>query len=177
MKIRQANNADASAIALLHAQSWQKTYRGIFKDEYLDGNVLEDRRTVWQKRLNFPEKNQVVFMAEENKELFGFLCAFGNEDQKWGTFIDNLHVSPDKKRRGIGTLLMKAVAIWSRRHYPSTGLYLLVLEGNFLARCFYEAFGASHVETRHCEVPGGGEVTDLCYAWPNPESISAIDAK
>ncbi|MDH5545484.1 MAG: GNAT family N-acetyltransferase [Gammaproteobacteria bacterium] len=173
MLFREANYKDASAIANLHADSWRVAYRGIFRDENLDGDVVNERKEVWNHRLSAPKDNQLVILAEENSELCGFVCAYGNEDPTWGTFIDNLHVRKERKRKGIGRGLMKEIALWSRRHYPDAGLYLGVLERNLSARRFYEALGARNQESRLWEPPGGGEVVDLRYVWSNLDSIIA----
>lgn len=163
--IRQAGMEDANSIAQLHADSWRIAYRGMFCDEFLDGDVFKDREEVWCQRFAEPKDNQVVFIAQENGKLRGFVCAFGGEDPRFGTFIDNLHVRQDKKRQGIGKRLMQEVAHWSQRKYPGAGLYLSVLEPNLPARRFYERLGATNHASRLWEPPGGGEVVDLRYVW------------
>jgi hypothetical protein len=40
--VREANAGDAAAIARLHVESWRATYRGILRDEYLDGNAAAE---------------------------------------------------------------------------------------------------------------------------------------
>ncbi|MBI3524493.1 MAG: GNAT family N-acetyltransferase [Betaproteobacteria bacterium] len=171
MNVRSAKLEDAESIALLHAESWRVAYRGIFRDEFLDGDVIQDRKDTWRQRFTTPKNNQIVFVAEDNQELCGFACAFGNEDKKWGTFIDNLHVRKNRKRQGIGTRLITEIVLWSRQHYPGLGLYLDVLEENIPARRFYEALGAINQESRLWEPPGGGEVVDLRYVWLNVEPL------
>jgi len=171
MNIRPAKIEDAKSIALLHAESWRVAYRGIFRDEFLDGDVVQDRNDVWRQRFAAPKDNQIVLVAEESQELSGFVCAFGNEDQKWGTFIDNLHVRKSSNRQGIGTRLMREIAHWSHQHYPGAGLYLSVLEANVAARRFYAALGATNQEARLWEPPGGGEVVELHYVWLSLDSL------
>jgi hypothetical protein len=76
-------------------------------------------------------------------------------DPTWGAFLDNLHVGYGLKRRGIGTRLLtltrKAVRDW----FPSSGLYLWVLEQNSDARAFYAAQGGVCVERDDVPPPGG----------------------
>jgi hypothetical protein len=43
MRFREATGADAMAVAMLHAESWRVHYRGAYRDEYLNGDVVEDR--------------------------------------------------------------------------------------------------------------------------------------
>ena len=34
-------------------------------------------------------------VAEEAGRVLGFACAYGREDERWGTLLDNLHVDPE----------------------------------------------------------------------------------
>ena len=60
---RLANEKDAVNIALLHTQSWQWHYRGIWSDAFLDGPVAENRLAVWNKRLLESPENQLILLA------------------------------------------------------------------------------------------------------------------
>jgi ribosomal protein S18 acetylase RimI-like enzyme len=171
MNIRTANMDDVQAVARLHADSWRIAYRGIFQDDFLDGDVFANRNDVWHQRLSSPPKNQLVLLAEKAGEPIGFVCAYGNEDPVFGTFIDNLHVRADNKRQGIGRKLLRSVATWSRENYPEAGVYLSVLEPNLPARRFYESLGAINYESRNWEPPGGGQVVDLRYIWPGSQIL------
>jgi hypothetical protein len=54
MRFRVATVADAMAVATLHAESWRAHYRGAYRDEYLDGDCVQDRIRVWEERLSTP---------------------------------------------------------------------------------------------------------------------------
>lgn len=140
---REARYEDAMAIATLHADSWRVAYRGAYRDEFLDGEVVQDRIDVWENRLSAPPPNQFVVIAEEEGRIVGFVCAYGGEDARWGTLLDNLHVRRERHRHGTGTGLVSRVATWCRANYPDCGLYLWVLEQNDRARRFYERLGAT----------------------------------
>jgi hypothetical protein len=43
MIYRQAQPVDAPSIAQLHADSWRRTYRGLFSDDFLDNRADDDR--------------------------------------------------------------------------------------------------------------------------------------
>jgi ribosomal protein S18 acetylase RimI-like enzyme len=165
--IREARADDIERIARLHAESWRVAYRGMYSDAYLDGDVFADRLQVWQERLGSPKPNQYVIVAEDGGNIAGFACAYGDDDPKWGTLLDNLHVHPEGKRRGVGTQLIAAAAHWSAREYPASGFYLWVLEGNAPARRFYERHGAQNVEMQESTPAGGGTIRGLRYAWPS----------
>jgi GNAT superfamily N-acetyltransferase len=165
MRFREANRADAMAVATLHAESWRAHYRGAYRDEYLDGDVVQDRLRVWQARLSAPAPNQFVILAEESGELIGFACVFGGQDETWGSLLDNLHVRPAHQRRGIGARLVAEISAWCRSRYADRGLYLWVLEQNDGAQRFYQGLGASDQGGESSEPPGGGRIHGRRYAW------------
>jgi GNAT superfamily N-acetyltransferase len=171
MNVREAVVDDIESIARLHAESWRVAYRGMYSDEFLDGDVFRDRQAVWQQRLTAPVAGQHTVVAVENNTIVGFACAFGEEDPRWGTLLDNIHVDPHRKRRGVGTQLIGDVAAWADRAHPQSGFYLWVLEGNAPARRFYERLGARNAEQTTSEPPGGGTVSSLRYTWPAPRIL------
>jgi len=63
--IRQAHAGDAEHIARFHTESWQRTYRGMMSDAFLDGGALENRLRVWKERLETPTPHQHVSVAED----------------------------------------------------------------------------------------------------------------
>ena len=69
---RAAMRADAERIALLHADSWRRTYRGSYRDTFLDGDVVTNRLEVWGSRLADEREDQFVYVAETGSRLLGF---------------------------------------------------------------------------------------------------------
>lgn len=182
MNLRPARASDVERIARLHAESWRVAYRGMYRDEYLDGDVFEDRLKLWRQRLAAPAPNQHTIVADGGDALAGFACAFGDDDPRWGTLLDNLHVRPDGKRLGVGTRLIAEVARWSLREYPACGLYLWVLEPNAPARRFYERWGARNEESQAAHPPGGGipgtgTLMGMRYVWEDPKPLSSADGE
>lgn len=173
MNIRPALLSDSEPIARLHAESWRQTYRGMYRDEFLDGEVVSDRLAVWENRLRAGRADQGVFVAEDQGSLLGFVCAYGNADARWGSLIDNLHVRPERKGGGIGTLLIREAAGWLSVHYGKYGVFLWALEANAPARGFYERFGAVRAETVVMETPGGGAARSCRYVWSSPRALAA----
>jgi len=166
LALRAGTLADADAIAALHARSWQITYRGLFSDAFLDGPVLEERRTMWRTRLNsWDAKRNGVLLAEENRELLGFASVLLDTEPQWGARLDNLHVSPDGKGRGVGRQLMRAAAQWVRDSGEATSLHLMVFERNEPARGFYDAMRGECVERREVTVEDGTRLVELRYLW------------
>lgn len=134
--LRSARPEDAESIAVLHTESWRRTYRGMMSDDFLDGRALANRRHVWHERLNSNNPDQFVCIAEHDSELVGFICAFADADPIWGSYIDNLHVVHHLHRRGVGRALMASAGAWLCRVQPGAGVYLWVMEGNASARAF-----------------------------------------
>ncbi len=171
LTLRTAQPGDAEAIAVLHTDSWRRTYRGMMTDEFLDGRALENRRSVWHERLHASDLNQFVCVAQDPSTTVGFICAFANEDPTWGSYIDNLHVVHSMRRQGVGGALMRRAAEWLCRVQPDRGVYLWVMEANASARAFYERLGAIDVGTIDKEDPGGGRAPNCRYVWAQPRLL------
>src|SRR5258706_4959299 len=103
LQFREATKNDINSIAMLHAESWQKFYRGIWSDEFLDKDVYENRLNTWDSRLKFPPGNQYILLAENDNSLCGFACIYIDDDPRFGTLLDNLHVITGSQGSGIGT--------------------------------------------------------------------------
>jgi ribosomal protein S18 acetylase RimI-like enzyme len=173
IEYRPGGPADADAIALLHTRSWREHYRGSFSDAFLDRELPEERIRVWRDRLAERPRNQFVLLAVDGAELVGFVCVYGAHDPAWGSLIDNLHVSGDAKRSGIGASLMRRAGAWLARSHPDLGIYLWVLEANAPARRFYERLGACDGGVSVMETHGGAVVRSCRYTWPSAEALSA----
>ena len=141
MKYRDATLSDADEIALLHASSWQNSYRGLFSDDFLANDALADRKAVWTERLAAPVLGQFVMVAEESNALVGFVCLFAGYDDHYGCLLDNLHVAPRHQRRGIGKQLTLNAMVWLKETAPSSDMYLWVFTDNVNAIRFYKTLG------------------------------------
>ncbi|MCP1385283.1 GNAT family N-acetyltransferase [Runella salmonicolor] len=168
---RIATPNDIETIANLHALSWQNSYRGMLSDDYLDNHVLADRIQVWTQKINEPPANQIIFVKEIDNIVVGFVCAYGSQTDEFGTFIDNLHVLPSFKGRGIGRDLMQEVSDWSLQHFNQPKLYLKVLEDNHSARFFYEKVGGEKQALFSDMMPGGNNVRVWRCVWKKFQPI------
>jgi GNAT superfamily N-acetyltransferase len=164
-----ATDRDADAIAALHADSWRRHYRGAYLDTYLDGDVLADRQEVWRNRLVRPQGTQFTVIARHGDEILGFAHTILDEDELWGSLLENLHVRADLKRTGIGSRLLSETAQRLLRFRPEGSLYLWVLDQNTAGQAFYDQRGGSRVETRQRgPFPGGGGALGHRDHWRNP---------
>ncbi|HEY2527267.1 MAG TPA: GNAT family N-acetyltransferase [Xanthobacteraceae bacterium] len=173
MAIRTAELADADAIARLHADSWQTAYRGILSDDFLQGPLPENRRVLWRSRLSNAEgADQFILVDEHEGAIRGFACAFLEADPEWGCLLDNLHVVPDLKGKGLGRQLMGAVALRVLRSNPQGRLHLWAYEQNLEARRFYERLGGVSTECHAETAPDGSQVNVVRYCWSDLSGIA-----
>jgi GNAT superfamily N-acetyltransferase len=179
-QFRYAGPGDAEAVALLHADSWRRHYRGTYSDAYLDGDVVSDRLAVWSGRLAAPAGTRTV-LAEDPADgsLAGFVHVVLDDDPQWGSLVDNLHVTAARQRTGVGRALLSRAAAEATAHAASPALYLWVLDQNVQAQAFYAAMGGSHTETLPVGPPGGdptrltGTPAKLRITWPQASACGA----
>jgi GNAT superfamily N-acetyltransferase len=174
---RSAGVDDAERIAVLHADSWRRHYRGAYADSFLDGDVAADRRAVWQARLAVPTDTETI-LAEHGDRLVGFIHVVFDDDPQWGSLVDNLHVVHERRRTGIGTRLLANGARAVTQRAASNAMYLWVLRQNSAAQQFYRTHGATCVETATVSPPGGdptrlnGAPDKLRMAWSDVATFS-----
>ena len=143
----------------------------MLRDEYLDADVTSDRLRTWTARLADPVESQFGFIAASAAGPVGFVFMLGREDATWGTLIDNLHVRPGLKGRGIGRRLLEAAAHETARRYPGEPLFLFVFDRNRAARRFYASIGGREVERRLVEPPGGGSQIHWRVTWDDATQL------
>jgi GNAT superfamily N-acetyltransferase len=166
--------ADAAPIAQLHATSWQSAYRGVLRDDFLNGPVLANRGELWTARLMPPlPRDQIVLVEECAGEIQGFACAFLDADPEWGTLLDNLHVLPNLKGQGLGRRLMSEIAQRVLQHNSCVRLHLWAYEHNFEARRFYERLGGETTALVTEPAPDGSQVNAVRYCWSDLSVLAA----
>ncbi len=170
ISFRSATKNDYKMIATLHAKSWQQNYRGAFSDYFLDMEVLNDRLAVWKERLENPKRNQFVFLAEIENSFVAFVCGYIDDDPKYGSLIDNLHVDSEFIGQGIGEKLMIEAAKFLMEQ-DRLSMYLWVLASNRKAARFYERVGGRPAETVNDFDIGDREITKTRYYWSSLKSI------
>jgi len=171
---RKASKLDWENIAILHARSWQLHYRGIVTDEYLDNQVLTERKKVWIKRFKQPNDKQKVILAEQENKLIGLSCVYLDADEKYGALLDNLHVHQDHMRKGIGKTLMIKSAKLVQDFNQKSSMYLWVLTRNEKSIKFYEAMGGVRHDTKAWKTPDNTHPETYRYVWRTPLTLSGI---
>jgi GNAT superfamily N-acetyltransferase len=163
---RPATLADSQRIASLHTISWRDAYRGILPDAYLTGPIVDERVIHWQSRLSSPGSNRrFVLLAEAEGTLVAFVCVLLDEEPRWGACLDNLHVLPKLRSRGLGRQLFSKAVEWVMSNEPGWPIHLWVFEANGKARRFYDALSGEVAEHRLKRAPGGADILSLRYVW------------
>ena len=168
---RRASKEDAENIALLHAANWQSNYRGILDDYYLDHQVVADRKNVWKERLGTDDPNMGLVIAEEASKLVGFGCIFYQDSEKYGAYLDNLHVSAGFSGKGIGKRLMSLLAKEILRRGNRLDMYLWVLTENTGAIRLYEKLNGERKEQVMEKELGNAPVEKIRYYWADVKDL------
>lgn len=175
--IRPAETRDAGEIARLHTESWRRHYRGMYSDRYLDGNLYHDRLAVWTEKLARDPRHYFTLIAEDAERAVGFAHVELDGDAKWGALVDNLHVSHEAQRKGIGSLLLDRVARQVIGRRPGSGIYLWVLELNEPATAFYVSRGGVLRDSELSSPPGKdprnlhGSPRRIRVTWSDPATL------
>jgi GNAT superfamily N-acetyltransferase len=167
-----ASRDDADAIADLHTRSRQVAYRGLYGDAYLDTELFEVSRETWRARFEaFDPARDLILTAMDGDEPIGLAYASFRLNPEVGCLLDNLHVAPDRKGSGLGSLLLAGVARWLVEDHGGAPLCLEVYAPNAAALGFYERKGGTEVARCRETVPGGREVGVVRYRWAEPSVL------
>jgi ribosomal protein S18 acetylase RimI-like enzyme len=142
VSVREAKPQDSSDIARIHVASWRAAYKGIVKDSILKELDVTAREKTWGQILaqtEFP-----CYLAASENYVFGFAHISRSRDSDRNPSevgeITSIYVDPDKYRQGNGKLLMNhAMQFFIESGFSQVDLW--VLDGNHLARRFYEHLG------------------------------------
>jgi len=88
--------------------------------------------------------------------------------------LDNLHVMPNLKGKGLGRRLMSEMANRVSRLNSGLCLHLWVYEQNLGARRFYERLGGEITARVSEPAPDGAEVNALRYCWSDLSGLASI---
>ena len=164
--IREADCADAAAIARVHVESWRTTYRGLMPDPVLEGLSVEQRREMWERLLCSKSVDRCAFVAEAaDGELVGF--ADGGPPQAHVSGHDSelyaIYLLNEWQGRGAGGRLLRAVGGWlaERGHRR---MVLWVLAENYPSRRFYERLGGVLVAQQPFDI-GGATLDEVAYGY------------
>src|SRR3569832_824925 len=110
MNIHFAKPEHATAVAALHAASWNATYSSVLSQSYLREVVPAERKAVWQESIARPKAKQCVLVAEEYGDVVGFACSFIGLHPELGSYLVNLLVRQSHLGQCLGACLLVEVA-------------------------------------------------------------------
>lgn len=172
INIRPALLEDAVEIASIHCSSWRDSYANLLEPAYLAGPIEQDRQAIWTTRLTSPVQEQRVLIAENDAGPAAFICVYLDSDARWGSLIDNLHVSPNLRGQQIGAQLMRAAARVICAGASTARQYLWVLEANQAGLRFYKRLGGQIVERGTSEFPALNKAPALRAYWPDASTLT-----
>lgn len=173
MRIREAQVADARAIAEIHVAVWQTTYRGIVPGDYLAALSVDDRERRWAAILDDTSGRYCAFVAEDDGNggrIVGFADGGPRRegDPAYAGELYAIYILDDHQGQGIGRRLASAVA--ERLHMLGMPSMLIwALAANPACR-FYEALGGLLVERKPIEI-GGATLEEVAYGWPDTRPL------
>lgn len=174
MNIREAKLEDAAAIAKVHVDSWQTTYRDLLPKDYIEKRTYEKRKNNWQNRLSSDRKAETsycIYVAKNAEDrIVGFIdggLARGDSAIYKGE-IYALYILEAYQRRGIGKSLVRSIA--SRLFQLGlTSIMVWVLEENPAIQ-FYQALGGQRINQRVIKI-GGKKFLEIAYGWTDTQNL------
>jgi len=143
MQIRRAELRDAEAIVEVVNACWRWAYAHIVPAEQLATLENPERTERIRNKLG---KDQVTFVAEEEKRVLGFAsidepCRLPQADFE----IGGLYVDPNAARKGIGLALLKRAVEYGLEN-ERTKLAIHTLRDNHIGRAFYDRIGGKVIQ-------------------------------
>lgn len=143
--IRLATSDDIEKIAKLYIKSWQKTYKGLLRQEYLDSLTVEKLCERWGSYILEPRHGIFVAVSEEELLGFGAFKPYHRIDDC--IYIESLHVDESCQGSGIGSAIIKTIyTVGSNEEYGQMAVCLV--KGNDKARALYTKLGAVHYKDK-----------------------------
>lgn len=163
MVLRPAEPDDALAVARVHVWSWQKAYRTLIPDDYLDQLRPEDRAQKYDFSHSDALQPRTIVAAEEGL-IYGFATTSPSRDHDLPDYgeLCALYVDPVKWGWGIGHALVSA----ARLHLLGVGYknaFLWVMAGNVRAERFYQIAGWVPDGMRRTESVWGVTIEEVRY--------------
>lgn len=158
--VRVASPEDAPAIAVIHVLTWQRIYRGIMSDAFLDSLHPGQREPMWQRVLS--EGDGEVHVCSGPAGIMGFSSAGPCRESPTDAEVFAIYVHPDQWGRGCGwALFSESCTAMRRRGFEH--LVLWVATENDQARAFYERAGMVPDGATKKESIGGVHVEETRY--------------
>ncbi|MGD8393215.1 MAG: GNAT family N-acetyltransferase [Desulfobacterales bacterium] len=165
MLVRSIRRSDLPHIAAVQTESWRDSYADAFPDAYLANQLAEDLERHWHEM--HIQLDDIILVAEENG-IIGFIAVWCRPEP----YIDNLHVKPSHRSKGIGSKLMTSAARQMIQQGHQTA-YLWVVESNEKAIRLYERLGGVLTEQALKNL-FGHQVPSVKIVWSDISTLCSI---
>jgi GNAT superfamily N-acetyltransferase len=163
MLLRAAQPADSDAVAWVHVRAWQRAYRELLPEEYLD--ALRPQDLAGQYTFGDPDAlRPSTIVATEAGTICGFATTGPSRDGdgEGSGEVLALYVEPDRWGLGIGRALIEdARGRLAQQGFALASLW--VLAGNGRAERFYRIDGWAPDGARRPDEIGGMAVDEIRY--------------
>jgi 3-deoxy-manno-octulosonate cytidylyltransferase (CMP-KDO synthetase) len=169
---RRATIEDVPQVALVHVESWQKSFQGVAPQEFLDAMSVEKRTKAFSER--FFDEDYRMFVAEtETGEIVGFVD-FGkarHEVADYDTELFAIYLMPELKGKGIGAELFKT-GVRDLAARGGRSMYLQALKASPY-KSFYEKMGGKIIGESIYKL-GDEDFETYFYGWEDLTEICRI---
>ncbi len=155
--IRNAEKEDVRQIAEILVEDWQKAYRGIMDDAFLDSMNVDQRYEIEGKRY------QKYIVAADGSEILGYAWLEASGEEPADCEVIALYVRYSERNHGIGRFLMQ----YAFDHFRENGnkkMIVWCLKENHESRKFYEKTGGKEFRAGSHQW-GGKEYGMISYLY------------
>lgn len=171
MQIRRGHVEDASVIARIMVQTWQKTYRGVVDDAFLNRLDPLERKEQWERTLEYSGHDKAIFVAVCANVPIGYaMVGKPRSESVYAAELYAIYILPEYQGKKVGSMLLNTCFGWAKER-GLWSMYVLALKGNSLACHFYEAMGAKFVSEMPVQI-GEQILLEVVYAW---QTIPKVD--
>jgi len=164
IRYRQAEPADAEAIAQVHVDSWYAAYASFVPTHVLEARSVKDLQVFWKTALE-KQPESVIVAENDAGDIVGWISFGICKDEPDTAELFAIYNRPDHFRSGVGTGLWQ----FARQRLQETGLSVvkvLVFTQATPARRFYESVGFKLVEGSESVFEWHGEnLEDVRYEY------------
>ena len=153
--------------------SWRSAYQGIVPDDFLDAIDVNAWAERHRRDMAQDPEDYVSYVAELDGEIVGWALGGPNREQRmiYSAELFTIYLLPGYERRGIGRMLMNAVAK-SLRSLGFDSMVVWVLKANQPAREFYGALGGIFVAQGEMDLDGIA-LPVVSYGWRDLKELLA----
>ena len=138
--VRKAEKEDVMQIAEILVEDWQKAYRGIIDNDFLDSMSVDQRYDIEVKRY------EKYVVAVDGNEILGYAWLELTKNETADCEVIALYVRYSKRNNGIGKLLLQ----YAVNHFRGIGkkkMIIWCLKENYESRKFYEKVGGKEFQS------------------------------